>query len=267
MQKNKEWVARLFQQQLEPIKTHAINLKNQPNEHEHVHQFRVRIRHLRSLLSFFEPELSKKWVKKTNAFLKKHASLFSNTREMDVILEYGREFEANNTQEKPIIPYVFEKASSIRLHAIEHFDVLGFNSSLEELFQKIPFKKEKKLKKKKTQKRLNAFTKQIIANKKAIDLQDYNTMHKYRKEVKKLRYLVTSTTQFLNHDILNLQSIKKLSEELGVLTDVFFIRNTVCSFENIEENEILGFLNFLHDKEQKAFETCIDLLQKKEIKQ
>lgn len=264
MQKNKEWVARLFQQQLEQIKTHAININNQPTEHEHVHQFRVRIRHLRSLLSFFEPEISKKWVKKTNAFLKKHAALFSRTREMDVILAYGREFETTNTQDKSIIPYVFEKANSIRSEAIEHFDGLAFNSTLEEMFQKIPFKKDTKLKKKKLQKRLNAFTKQIVSNKKAIDLQDYKTMHNYRKEVKKLRYVVTSTTSFLNHDILKLQSIKKLSEELGVLTDVFFIRNTMCSFENIEENEILGFLNFLHEKEQKAFESCIDLLKIKE---
>src|SRR5690554_1129570 len=266
MKTNKKWVESLFYQQLDLIKEHATNLKEFPNDIEHVHQFRVRIRHLRSLLNFFKPEISKKWITKTNKYLRECAAVFSKTREMDVIVEYFNEVESVHNSDNQLGTYIRNQANQTRNQVIAAFDSLLFVDHINQLFESIPFKEKKNIKKKKLEKRLVSFAKEIVKNKKAIDFQDYTTLHEYRKDVKKLRYVLASTKPIENHAILELEPIKNLSEELGVLTDVHFIRNTLATFDGIDENQTRDFLSFLHQKEQKAFQTCIDLLSEKETK-
>lgn len=84
-EKLEEAVPKLFEAAFFEVANALQHLTENPNEPEHTHQLRVKIRQLRSLVSFFKPTLPEDAYAAFQADLREWASKLSTLRELDVM--------------------------------------------------------------------------------------------------------------------------------------------------------------------------------------
>lgn len=256
---NRAWITSLLHQQISEILVCAQHIKEFPDEIEHVHQFRVRIRHLRSLLSFFKPYLKRNKTKKLIKTCQSNARHFSLTREMDVLNLTLKDFVHHYPEHESYVSDWLIKTKHIRESAISSFHALSIIDFLHDSLATNLVKKKATIKKSTLQKRLYKWTKQTIAEVKNIDLSDYQAMHDVRKHVKMIRYINESTSDQLKCETTDALNSKALSQQLGVLSDVQFIKR-LCVYD-ASSKAITDFYEYLTNKEKQAYQSCYQLLE------
>lgn len=155
MNKNKAndaWITSLLHQQISEILVCAQHIKEFPDEIEHVHQFRVRIRHLRSLLSFFKPYLKRKQRKKLIKTVQSNARHFSLTREMDVLNLTLNDFLHYYPEHESFVSDWLIKTKHIRESAVSLFNALSIIDFLQDSLATNLVKKNATIKKDKLKK-------------------------------------------------------------------------------------------------------------------
>ena len=232
---------------------------------EAVHQFRVKIRHLRSLIQFFRPILNKAWVDKVNHQLRMIATHFSPVREMDVMVEWWKDIHKHYPN-AAVMNQLNQIKDKTRVEAIFRFD---FDQCLQDLYQLNQKFLEMDIKLSPVSRghfvmnRLALWEQKVVLNQAKIDTSDYPTMHKYRISTKKLRYVLSSfdSANLLSHK--DVKEFKKLAETLGVLTDVQFIRLKIKDIVFTDREYIEKIYDYLRNKEKKAYTQVLLLLEKK----
>lgn len=241
----------------------AVEWNNQ--DIEAVHQFRVKIRHLRSLLQFLRPILDRPWVESTNLQLKTMATHFSLVREMDVMVEWWKDIHLLYPNES-VLNQLIQIKEQTRAVAMNQFD---FIQCLQDLYQinqmilEMDIKLSQSSRGKFVIDRLALWEHRIIENQARIDISDYPTMHRYRISTKKLRYVLSS---FDSVDLIKrteVKEFKKLAETLGILTDIQFIRMKLKDIVYADRGYIEKIFGYLKSEERKAYEKALFLLEKK----
>jgi CHAD domain-containing protein len=189
---------------------------------EAVHQYRVKIRQLRSLIAFFKPRLDKDLADEINRKLKEMASIFSNARELDVLYQrWLTVADEQNPQDHDFGVALIRAKQQARIVAYSNFRPTQTKSDLDWIKQKSEdlFNNDKKLTGYINQ-RMNGWLKSIRKDIKKLDIKDYPSMHECRIQIKRLRYALTLLPDHTDESMSEKIKPSKLwAEQLGVICD------------------------------------------------
>jgi triphosphatase len=207
---------------------------------EAVHQYRVKIRQLRSLIAFFKPKLEDKLAEKVNCRLKEMASVFSKVREMDVLTQRWQSIADDQRPEHHDFGTNLIRAKQqARIEAYTNFRPTQTNAYLIWIKEQMNelFSSDKKLSDF-IEKRLNQWLCAIRKDVKKLSIDDYPSMHELRIRIKRLRYALTLLSDHVNEDMVEKIKPSKLwAEQLGVICDFqrnrdilneLFVRDVEC---------------------------------------
>ena len=220
--KKKAEMILLFNNALDAIDEPLNNVIALDDDIEAVHQYRVKIRQLRSLIAFFKPKLNEKVASEINVRLKEMASVFSKVRELDVLSQHWSEISDDQVPQQHDFGTVLINAKKqARIEAYANFKAAQTKKDLiwiKEQFDNI-FESDKKLSKF-IKKRFQRWLTSIREDIEKLDITDYPTMHQLRIRIKRLRYSLTLLNEYV--DELMVEKIKpsKLwAEQLGFICD------------------------------------------------
>ncbi|MBV1710343.1 MAG: CHAD domain-containing protein [Erysipelothrix sp.] len=189
---------------------------------EAVHQFRVKIRQVRSLIAFFKPRLNEELADEINRRLKEMANVFSNVRELDVLYQRWLTIvDDQSPQDHDFGLALLQAKQQARIEAYSHFRATQAKSDIDWIKRtsKNLFSDDKKLGDF-IEQRMKQWLKRIRKGIKKLDITDYPAMHQLRIEIKRLRYALTLLNE--HTDELMSERIKpsKLwAEQLGIVCD------------------------------------------------
>lgn len=220
--KKKAEMILLFNDAIEAIDEPLNKVIALDDDIEAIHQYRVKIRQLRSLIAFFEPKLNKDIANEINLRLKEMASVFSKARELDVLSQHWSEISDDQVLQQHDFGITLENAKKqARIEAYANFKATQAKNDLiwiKEQFESM-FESNKKFSRF-IEKRLCRWLESIREDIEKLDIKDYPTMHQLRIRIKRLRYALTLLNDYV--DELMIEKIKpsKLwAEQLGVICD------------------------------------------------
>jgi CHAD domain-containing protein len=239
--KKKEELILLFNNAVDAIEEPLRLVIALDDDIEAVHQYRVKIRQLRSLIAFFKPRLNKTIASEMNLKLKDMASLFSKVRELDVLAQRWQ--DSSNDQHSQHHDFgiaLIRAKQQARIEAYANFKAAQAKSDLIWIKQQVEImiENDKKLSKF-IDKRLCQWLTSIRKDVKKLDIEDYPAMHQLRIRIKRLRYSLTLLSDYVDEMMIERIKPSKLwAEQLGV----------ICDYQRIKE--ILNDL-FVRDIEPK----------------
>jgi len=219
-------------------KKYALDFTKSEDE-EDLHQFRVNIRRIRSLLYSFREIFSKEIYKKLNSSLKSIAQKTNLKRDIDVFLislenekELYKDFyeylKNEQTHQKTEIKN-FIKSDKFKniLFDLEIFlkDENGFYTNI---YAYLPAKTYAKMSFKKLYKRIKKCSSELNP------LLPIDKFHKIRIKIKKLRYLVETFSYFIKEKNIK-HTLKTLQESYGNLNDTSI---QIIILENYLQNHL-----------------------------
>ncbi len=203
-----------------------------PGDSKVVHGLRVKIRQLRSLLSFFKPLLKSEQYSIMQEKLKTLAAQFSYRREIDVLIdEWQAMMQAHpallseaaalskalknevDSENRVLIP-LFSRGygTPILLGLWARFAALSWNE--EEYPEELTLGKYSTA-------RFEDWLKRMEKAAETVDMADHQSVHALRIQGKKLRYVLTCLDDVLKKDQRKmLAPIKKMQSDLGRICDV-----------------------------------------------
>ena len=239
--KKKDELILLFNNAIDAIEEPLNKVIALDDDIEAVHQYRVKIRQLRSLIAFFKPRLNKMIASEMNLKLKDMASLFAKVRELDVLAQHWQDIsDDQDPQQHDFGIALIRVKQQARIEAYANFKAALAKSNLIWIKQQVEnmFENDKKLTKF-IEKRLCQWISSIRKDVKKLDIEDYPAMHKLRIRIKRLRYSLTLLSDFVDELMVERIKPSKLwAEQLGV----------ICDYQRIKE--ILNDL-FVRDIEPK----------------
>lgn len=189
---------------------------------EAVHQYRVKIRQFRALISFFKPRLNQATASDINQRLKQMALTFSHVREMDVLTQRWMSIADNQKDDhNEFSERLLRAKKQARVDAYAHFSAKQTKNDLTWIEEQIEplFECDKKL----TgfiEKRMNRWLRLIQKDIKKLDIEDYPAMHQLRIRIKRLRYALTLLKEHVDPSLEEkIKPVKVWAEQLGVICD------------------------------------------------
>ncbi len=203
-----------------------------PYDIETLHQFRVSLRQLRSILSFGKPLFNKVIFGECQSGLRQMGMELSYVRELDVLSAQWDEIQADNKQYLPELTQLtgFLNAEKVksrkRLMAKLHQG--RFTPVLLTLWQRLwespwNYKRKSTLSTADfTEQRLVAWLKKFHKNWRNANLADEDSLHDLRIRGKKLRYVIDGLALHTKWDNKNVRiRLKTIQDHLGLLNDTY----------------------------------------------
>lgn len=232
----------IFRSALQAIEDSLSRIITLDDDIEAVHQYRVKIRQLRSLITFFKPKLDATLSDEINQRLKRLATVFSSVRELDVLTDRWLKMSDDSKSEyHEFTQRLLSAKRQARIDAYSHFQPRSVSEDLHWIEGQLNdlFKDDRKL----TvfiDRRLNRWIKSIRKDIRGLDTEDYPSMHELRIRIKRLRYALTYLQDHADENLAEkIKPSKQWAEQLGI----------ICDFQRSKEilNEIC-----IRDTEPKA---------------
>lgn len=226
---------------LTELKADAIHLFANKYNPGIVHDFRVKIRQLRSFFYFIKPLLNESDYHNCQSELKSLGYLFSEIRELDVMIEY---WQSLSIEKNSMIPYPNELSQYFDQKLIDTKNHLYKNTDEVYILQKLNSIDSNYITRDinfNNKKDLNSFCEkriEKIANKLSKDLTHLDNkndrkIHRTRITAKKLRYSINCIQPYVKTDFRCLKkNSKKTTELLGIICDC----NKIIEFLNKNNN-------------------------------
>lgn len=229
---SKNFTKKDFKQTVINMIDYISDMQNQflryPDDTESVHQLRVEIRQLRSLLSFIKPILNAGKYKNNQALLKTIADNFAYMREIDVLsgqwqlfLEKNKDFsdcaalievlkDEREKEKGRLCEYASNGAMSGDLNNlsswVESWDEDYENNARFEQF---------------ALKRFEKWNNDAVKAVKNLDFNNLKEIHGARIKFKKVRYVQSNIEIFYNNKFINLSELKSMQDILGNICDTY----------------------------------------------
>ena len=203
---------------------------------ENLHQFRVTLRRLKSLLRFFKKEIPRREWKKANHIIELLIKPTSKVRDYDVfnanyIIPAFRENHAS-VERKNALNASNEKLTTLHEDTINTLSSKGYRQRIDELHNWATGHKWnsksgscKKLEKNKfrslVEKRLNKKFNKLARRTLKLNHLDKKNLHKLRIEAKELRYLIDIFRLYVKKSKRHLNKLKNLQNNLGIVNDTY----------------------------------------------
>ena len=202
---------------------------------DNLHQMRVTLRKMKSLLRFFKKEISYSNWKTANLMINNLIKPTSEARDFDVISNnyiFPACHENSTTQESQLLfNQSNEKLTNLHENAIKILSSTQYGQLLEKLhtwindgkWQASPSFTNIKGKTLSTliENRLNQRYKLLMRRIRKINQLDQQKLHKIRIKVKELRYLVDIFRFYIKKSKQHLSRLKKLQDNLGIINDTY----------------------------------------------
>lgn len=189
---------------------------------EAVHQYRVKIRQLRSLIAFLRPKLNKEIADQINKRLKTMASQFSSVREWDVLAQRWQMMaDDQNSEHQEFTQRLTEVKQQTRIDAYARFQPRMVREDLDWIITQLRelFEDDRQISAL-IDKRLTRWLKGIRKGIKSLDVEDYPAMHDLRIRIKRLRYALTLLGDFADESMKDkIKPSKQWAEQLGIVCD------------------------------------------------
>jgi CHAD domain-containing protein len=243
---------------------------------EVVHDLRVVIRQLKSMMCFFKPLIRKVHYRQGQTLLSEALHTFETARENAVLLEALEDYEKNNTaldesfknaisHWKSILHLAHESELQVSQDLTAGYD---WRTSMEAwliLMWQTPFK-SKKIKgqsKSFAQRRMKLLLLQWLSNYQTLKLEDDAEIHKSRIECKKLRYMLRAMNgTLLPKSPALLRSLEAYQDHAGQLHEISRFKVMMDDLSRPELIHVKGA--FLLYEESRAAELRIRLLEVKQ---
>ncbi|SMP67826.1 CYTH and CHAD domain-containing protein [Anoxynatronum buryatiense] len=208
------------------------NLHHEPEMPEHLHQLRVSLRRLRSLISFLRPALNKTQAEALQTSLQRWSNQWSPLREIDVLAVHFQEFihafeSADEPKAAPLMQTLVDQQVALARRPL--YDSLGKGEMTTRLLACWRQTKElsvdddmgDRLLADFGEKRLRRWVKRFETKGRCTGLEDIQQLHRLRIQGKKIRYVMESLSPALP-DIprKTVKTMKKLQTLMGDLHDV-----------------------------------------------
>lgn len=245
----------------------------QPQDKLFVRQLRVKLRRLRSTLSFFKPVLQNSGTVLWQDMLRQQGEMLSRLRELDVALMTCEKIKCQaavsngKLSELLQVDAVLQKMRRKELNvclgkadlSIMTKDLAHFNMWLHEkpLAPNVTDKKIKKF----INKRLREWSEKLEQiDKKYPDFHDMLELHKIRIKVKRFRYALQTLPE-VPRDSNLLRRLKKLQDMLGFLHDDFINTRLVrCFLEDSDNIQLRYEAGLFAGWERAKAEAAIEML-------
>lgn len=216
----------VFEQQINKVSALYLDYQNNPFSEQLVHDLRVSIRELRSLLNFIKKRLDEDYYNKLNRQLGAAARVFGPLRELDVLYDYCEDFAADHPETSEAYYQLFNKFVKDRRIEMNR----TFNKSNSDIIQQaiedakeifeLSLFADKKDWKKYTLKRLKKMDKKLREAFKTVEISDYEAVHEIGKRAKKVRYAATYFDETVSKDLNQYRkNAKAIQSEFGEITD------------------------------------------------
>lgn len=223
-----------------------------PQNPETLHQIRVKIRYLRSSLSFFKPLINEKEYLFIQDSLRNLSHKFSLLREADVInnawydlLQNNDLIAKENSQLREMIIKIQSREKKVVLDFITKGALTPIILDIWVMLLQKPFKEgeiESYTFRKYFNYRITDWTKKLRKLGRNSKDSDYNVWHNIRIQIKKTRYVMQEFSPLLKGIIKkDLKYIKAFQELLGNYNDIYRHRSFLTSEIINNKNEILNY--------------------------
>jgi len=209
-------------------------LKNQ-DDPEATHQLRVKIRALRSVLSFIKPLIQQEDYIKAQDSLRELGKSFAYLREIDVLIDQWIEVGRSHPEfasETGALADVLKKERSEEIGKVYREVSKGSASSIlfklynwiengmDTIFKQSDDGEDKITFEAFTKARFKSLWKKTDENFKKMDMTDLKSIHSMRIQYKKLRYVLNSIKPFLQlSEAVEIKELKDLQYRLGIVCD------------------------------------------------
>lgn len=241
-------ITNILKQQFNRIEKEAVHYHNNPYLLENIHQYRVHLRTLRSLLKFIKPLMDEDSYEELNELLKKQGQSLSSVRDLDVFIEkinqtarihsdlldnYADVFQFLQEERLRVIemqasPEKLAVSREMVAHVKERLDDLSLTleeTSSSDFIEKRLDKDQAKLKKEYDKTADSA----------------YEQIHETRKLAKHVRYNADGYQKLLPKKKAKKikKWAKKIQEELGAVTDAHVHRELLKKYKDEVEDDTL----------------------------
>lgn len=240
----------LLQYQLRKIQSLHTSFLEDPADVELIHQFRVQLRHFRSILSFLKPLLPKNVYHEASEPAKEAFQQFSRLRELDVLINRVNsisEEESDWLEDRgsvlTAIAEAREKEKRRLVHSSNQKKIRTILANLLEwagLVDWVPFIIEKEDFKAFAEKRINKKQKKLQKTLLQLDYTDVKKVHEARKKAKTNRYVLKTFSPILDKNYKKEQKqAKKIQKSLSKVTDIYENTAILDYFLISEQHETL----------------------------
>lgn len=243
-----EQIIKILHKQLTELEKEAINYHNNPYLPENVHQYRVYMRRLRSLLKFIKPMMDENSYEELNELLKKQGQSLSPVRDLDVFIEKLAETARENPDLLDNYADVFQFLQEERLRIIKEqasqdnmAASRNMESQIKEKLTQLSLKLEETSSDNFIEKRFDKDKSKLKKEYNKVADSDYEQTHETRKLAKHVRYNVDGYKKLLPK-----KKTKKISkqaaeiqEELGRVTDAHVHAEILKKYRDEAEDEKL----------------------------
>ncbi|MFE0441214.1 CHAD domain-containing protein [Aerococcus sp. NPDC058936] len=216
----------VFEQQINKVSALYLDYQNNPFSGELVHDLRVSIRELRSLLNFIKKRLDKDHYNKLNQQLGAAARVFGPLRELDVLYDYCENYAVGHPETSEAYYQLFNTFVKDRRIEMNRTFNKGNSATIQQAIEdakeilELSLFEDKKDWKKYTLKRLKKIDKKLRYAYKTVDISDYEAVHEIRKSAKKVRYAATYFDETVSKDLNQYRKhAKAIQSEFGEITD------------------------------------------------
>ena len=219
--------------QMQKIKKWYQRYKNNPYQPKNIHQLRVHLRKLRSLLNFIKPLIEDKSYQLLNENLKEIAKQLSPVREVDVLLKECNKIAKAQPQLTEHYADLFHFLEKSRLNLIKRVSTKKAFSYFEDLIQETEIILDDlsfDLGSVSTDDLTTFFENRFIHKKekleksfKNMEKDNYENVHDIRKQAKKIRYVAEVFKKWLPGSTRKelARKAKELQDDLGEYTDAY----------------------------------------------
>lgn len=231
-------IEEILQAQYGEVRDRVADFRRNPADEEAVHQFRVSIRTLRSLVRFCQPLQDRKQNRAMQVNLRTIVRQLSRLRELDVLGEMVREAEEEQAPEGeslagPIARARMEECLSV-LDALDSKRDQKAFAQLDEAFANIKWRKSvarEGLAKADVQDRFHEVSDAYRAHMAELDPADWEQTHSVRKEAKQVRYDAAKFKKLMGGEAQGVVSeMKSVQEYLGDICDARVNQELLAGF-------------------------------------
>ncbi|TJX67669.1 CHAD domain-containing protein [Soehngenia saccharolytica] len=265
--------SKLLKSKYEKIVENYADIENMLYDENFIHELRVNIRELRSMLYFFKPIAKKKKYNALNDFLNNLSGQFSKLREIQIAKQIYKDYCGVKTIDYPnIFSDILVKVEEAIVSDLKRVLVPReeFENNNKILYQVIKEIENYEDIEKFVKKRITKMSKDIANQIDNINLSDLDDIHRLRISLKRLKYALKYLPFPLEkYSHISEKVANDLSDSLGVMLDKYATLSIFSSYSNAFVNSSIsyhrglfeGYLYNEIDLNKEEFKNKIGLLQ------
>lgn len=246
-----------------------VHFNEHPEDEETVHDLRIAIRTLRSLVTFITPFQKKKQNRRMQRALRSLVGLLSHLRDLDVLIAESAKVDSPPEHLCPELQSLREEECERVKREFARRRSVDYLNHAKQDFSRIEWKKKVEregLPAKDLAERFDRMSRLFNKEMKSVDFRDHTATHALRKQAKQIRYTASGLETVIGSRQKVLDSMKKMQNRLGALCDARVNTKLLKEIRTREHltGDAIRQIDQLIELEQKEENRLVEKLEKKQ---